>query len=35
MFDAEFFIVELEWSEEIWDFTGLNVSSGVYPTLKI
>jgi hypothetical protein len=29
-----FFIETLKWSSEIWDFTGLDVANGVYPTLK-
>jgi hypothetical protein len=29
-----FFIETLKWSLEIWDFTGLDIPNGVYPTLK-
>ena len=29
-----FFTTTLEWDTEIWDFTGLDIANGVYPTLK-
>jgi hypothetical protein len=32
--NLEFFITTLGWDTEIWDFTGLDVANGVYPTLK-
>jgi hypothetical protein len=33
-FNLAFFTTTLEWDTEIWDFTGLNIANGVYPTLK-
>jgi hypothetical protein len=33
-FNLEFFTTTLEWDTEIWDFTGLDIANGVYPTLK-
>ena len=33
-FNPEFFTTTLEWDTEIWDFTGLDIANGVYPTLK-
>jgi hypothetical protein len=29
-----FFTTTLDWDTEIWDFTGLDIANGVYPTLK-
>jgi hypothetical protein len=33
-FNLAFFTTTLEWDTEIWDFTGLDIANGVYPTLK-
>jgi hypothetical protein len=33
-FHLEFFTTTLGWDTEIWDFTGLDIANGVYPTLK-
>jgi hypothetical protein len=33
-FNLAFFTTTLEWDTEIWDFEGLDISNGVYPTLK-
>jgi hypothetical protein len=33
-FNLEFFTTTLGWDTEIWDFTNLDISNGVYPTLK-
>jgi hypothetical protein len=33
-FNLAFFTTTLGWDTEIWDFTGLNIANGVYPTLK-
>jgi hypothetical protein len=33
-FNLAFFTTTLEWDTEIWDFTGLDIPNGVYPTLK-
>jgi hypothetical protein len=33
-FNLEFFTTTLGWDTEVWDFTGLNIANGVYPTLK-
>lgn len=34
IFNLAFFTTTLGWDTEIWDFTGLNIANGVYPTLK-
>jgi hypothetical protein len=31
---ASWFVINLKLNEEIWDFTGLDIANGVYPTLK-
>jgi hypothetical protein len=33
-FNIAFFTTTLEWDTDIWDFTGLDIANGVYPTLK-
>jgi hypothetical protein len=33
-FNLAFFTTTLGWNTEIWDFTGLDIANGVYPTLK-
>jgi hypothetical protein len=33
-FNLAFFTTTLGWDTEIWDFTGLDIANGVYPTLK-
>jgi hypothetical protein len=33
-FNLAFFTTTLEWDTEIWDFTGLDIANGVYPTLR-
>jgi hypothetical protein len=33
-FNLAFFTTTLEWDTEIWDFTGLDIVNGVYPTLR-
>jgi hypothetical protein len=33
-FNLAFFTTTLEWDTDIWDFTGLDIPNGVYPTLK-
>jgi hypothetical protein len=34
-FNLTFFTTTLGWDTEVWDFVGLDVINGVYPTLKI
>ena len=34
LFNLEFFNSTLGWDTEVWDFTGLDIANGVYPTLK-
>ena len=33
-FNLAFFTTTLGWDTEMWDFTGLDIANGVYPTLK-
>ena len=33
-FNLAFFTTTLGWDTEVWDFTGLDIANGVYPTLK-
>lgn len=33
-FNLAFFTTTLGWDTEIWDFTGLDIANGLYPTLK-
>jgi hypothetical protein len=33
-FNIAFFTTTLGWDTEVWDFTGLDIAKGVYPTLK-
>jgi hypothetical protein len=33
-FNLTFFTTTLGWDTEIWDFSGLDIANGVYPTLK-
>jgi hypothetical protein len=33
-FNLAFFTTTLGWDAEVWDFTGLDIANGVYPTLK-
>ena len=33
-FNLTFFTTTLGWDTEIWNFTGLDIANGVYPTLK-
>jgi hypothetical protein len=33
-FNLAFFTTTLGWDTDIWDFTGLDIANGVYPTLK-
>ena len=34
IFNLAFFTTTLGWDTDIWDFTGLDIANGVYPTLK-
>ena len=34
IFNLDFFSTTLNWDTEIWDFTGLDIANGVYPTLE-
>jgi hypothetical protein len=33
-FNLAFFTTTLGWDTEVWDFTGLDIANGIYPTLK-
>lgn len=35
IFDEDFFLTVLGFDSEIWDFTNINISEGIYPMLKI
>lgn len=34
IFDESFFLTVLGFDPDLWNFTNLNVSEGIYPTLK-